>query len=35
MVSGRYTDWRESMLLAGEQPNPEASETAELPLLQQ
>jgi len=31
MVSGRYTDWRESMMLAGEQPIPEASETAELP----
>ena len=30
MVSGRYTDWRESMMLAGEQPIPEASETAEL-----
>ena len=22
MVSGRYTDWRESMMLAGEQPIP-------------
>ena len=32
MVSGRYTDWRESMMLAGEQPIPQASETAELPL---
>jgi len=32
MVSGRYTDWRESMMLAGEQPVPTASETAELPL---
>lgn len=32
MVSGRYTDWRESMMLAGEQPNPQPSETAELPL---
>ena len=32
MVSGRYTEWRESMMLAGEQPNPEAMEAAELPL---
>ncbi len=32
MVSDRYTDWRESKMLAGEQPVPEASETAELPL---
>jgi hypothetical protein len=32
MVSGRYTDWRESMMLAGEQPVPTASETADLPL---
>jgi hypothetical protein len=32
MVSGRYTDWRESMMLAGEQPVPTASEAAELPL---
>jgi hypothetical protein len=31
MVSGRYTDWRESMMLAGEQPVPTASEAAELP----
>jgi hypothetical protein len=31
MVSGRYTDWRESKMLAGEQPIPDASETAELP----
>ena len=30
MVSGRYTDWRESKMLAGEQPVPEA-EAAELP----
>jgi hypothetical protein len=30
MVSGRYTDWRESMMLAGEQPIPTA-EAAELP----
>ena len=32
MVSGRYTDWRESMMLAGEQPIPTTSEAAELPL---
>jgi len=32
MVSGRYTDWRESMMLAGQQPSPLASEAAELPL---
>jgi hypothetical protein len=32
MVSGRYTDWRESRLLAGEQPHPEETEAAELPL---
>ena len=32
MVSDRYTDWRESKMLAGEQPVPESSETAELPL---
>ncbi len=32
MVSGRYTDWRESMMLAGEQPGPEASEVEELSL---
>ena len=32
MVSGRYTDWRESRMLAGEQVMPESSETAELPL---
>ena len=31
MVSGRYTDWRESMMLAGEQPIPTPAETAELP----
>ena len=35
MVSGRYTDWRESMMLAGEQPNPEAFEGEELSLRQQ
>ena len=34
MVSGHYTDWRESRMLAGEQLNPEASEAEELPLLQ-
>jgi hypothetical protein len=32
MVSGHYTDWRESRMLAGEQPIPELSEAAELPL---
>lgn len=32
MVSGRYTEWRESKMLAGDQPMPEASEAAELPL---
>jgi hypothetical protein len=32
MVSGRYTDWRESKMLVGEQPIPEASDVAELPL---
>jgi hypothetical protein len=32
MVSGRYTDWRESRMLAGEQLIPEPSEAAELPL---
>jgi hypothetical protein len=32
MVSGRYTEWRESRMLAGEQPSLEASESAELPL---
>lgn len=32
MVSGRYTDWRESRMLAGEQLMPEPSEAAELPL---
>ena len=32
MVSGRYTDWRESKMLVGEQPVPEASDVAELPL---
>ena len=31
MVSGRYTDWRESKMLAGEQPIPEPDEAAELP----
>jgi hypothetical protein len=31
MVSGRYTDWRESKMLAGDQPVPDPSETAELP----
>ena len=31
MVSGRYTDWRESKMLAGEQPIPDPNETAELP----
>src|ERR1700676_2047754 len=30
-VSGHYTDWRESMMLAGEQPTPTALEAAELP----
>jgi Family of unknown function (DUF5715) len=35
MVSGRYTDWREAKLLAGEQPNQEETEAEELPLLQQ
>jgi hypothetical protein len=34
MVSGHYTDWRESRMLVGEQLNPEASEAEELPLLQ-
>jgi hypothetical protein len=34
MVSDRYTDWRESKMLAGEQPNQEESEAEELPLLQ-
>jgi hypothetical protein len=32
MVSGRYTDWRESKMLAGEQPVPESDEAAERPL---
>jgi Family of unknown function (DUF5715) len=32
MVSDRYTEWRESKMLAGEQPVPETSETAALPL---
>jgi hypothetical protein len=32
MVSGRYTDWRESKMLVGEVPIPEASDVAELPL---
>jgi hypothetical protein len=35
MVSGRYTDWRESMMLAGEQPDPEAFEAEDLSLRQQ
>jgi hypothetical protein len=35
MVSGRYTDWRESMMLAGEQPDPQAFEAEDLSLRQQ
>jgi hypothetical protein len=33
MVSDRYIDWRESKMLAGEQPTQEQSEAEELPLL--
>jgi hypothetical protein len=32
MVSEHYTEWRESRMLAGEQPNPEESEAKEFPL---
>jgi len=32
MVSGRYTEWRESRMLAGEQSYPEAAEAEALPL---
>src|SRR6267154_2186009 len=35
MVSGRYTDWRESRMLAGEQLTSEGSEAGELSLQQQ